>query len=674
MFCKRNHYSYSLASLFNNTTPPGEKRDHASSFTFLLDGFFILPSRREINTSTRNFLVSLVIALVWIVTSSLDLTQPTWIAIGYLLYFYAAVSVLRVATSDPGILPRHVSTLATISPHLVGAPISPYVDTPKLRLLVDGAIHECTFCGTCRIWRPPKAYHCSKCGFCINKHNHHCNVVGKCVGSGNVGAFLSFLISLSLTQMFSFGYCCVQVSSVVRRDLALSSWFFDTTQYVLLSVGLASVFVSIAYLTKLIWVFTRIQLGVSLLSKESSFQLEFSASASKFRQCMSLIRSTLSSRVIRVLILASGVFGLTALFAFYIRASVSRYSILKFGAPLIFFGLFMFLALTYALPQVFILASGVSYRARRSYHRQRTLPRKDTAALDAQILVIPFLTNDQSHTNSDELDSSTKSPPLQHQQEQESFSFFRLLRLVFGMEKNKGPFVSFRASIRDLWYLSSRIRDEIDDCDIALYRAGSDSSDSEEDGEKTHNPDNSTEQGINPVFCAEPSIAKQFPPSYYTNAASIMQMVFAVQTSSYSVGAHNSAYDAVFENNFFSNFDSNRTDLPNFTNNSALLDPLGLRGLLAIQTVSPDVPLRELIIYSLAVEEVIRSPPNSDRSHHCNASHEAADTSNSLVSGSMALLPKGIIGDLTFLPFPDRMQFIPDSCGPMGAYVGEQNQ
>ena len=63
----------------------------------------------------------------------------------------------------------------------------------QLRYPYDGIIYHRKACSTCLLPRPARSKHCSTCGHCCARFDHHCPWINNCVGAGNVRLFLAFL-------------------------------------------------------------------------------------------------------------------------------------------------------------------------------------------------------------------------------------------------------------------------------------------------------------------------------------------------------------------------------------------------------------------------------------------------------------------------------------------------
>ncbi|KAH7649641.1 binding protein [Cryptosporidium bovis] len=68
-------------------------------------------------------------------------------------------------------------------------------------------------CVTCRIERPFRAHHCSDCGYCVQRFDHHCVWIDSCVGYGNQRSFflfLSFLMASFIWYYYLLRHYCSQ--------------------------------------------------------------------------------------------------------------------------------------------------------------------------------------------------------------------------------------------------------------------------------------------------------------------------------------------------------------------------------------------------------------------------------------------------------------------------------
>ena len=58
------------------------------------------------------------------------------------------------------------------------------------------------FCRKCTAWKPERCHHCSVCGRCVLKMDHHCVWVANCVGAYNYKFFLLFLFYTFIATVF----------------------------------------------------------------------------------------------------------------------------------------------------------------------------------------------------------------------------------------------------------------------------------------------------------------------------------------------------------------------------------------------------------------------------------------------------------------------------------------
>lgn len=113
------------------------------------------------------------------------------------------------AYTDPGILPRGVNPASEIrmngSTDYGGEPVSLLYYHPNCPTILlgkeiskDGKKYFLKYCGTCQLFRPPRASHCSFCDNCVEEFDHHCPWLSNCIGRRNIRDFMVFLIFLTI--------------------------------------------------------------------------------------------------------------------------------------------------------------------------------------------------------------------------------------------------------------------------------------------------------------------------------------------------------------------------------------------------------------------------------------------------------------------------------------------
>jgi hypothetical protein len=83
-----------------------------------------------------------------------------------------------------------------------------------------------SYCQMCRIWRPPRCHHCSKCKRCVLQMDHHCPWVNNCIGYNNIRHFLrslTFLVSGCWYGVLMLHACFFDA---IRQQIMEHGWKF----------------------------------------------------------------------------------------------------------------------------------------------------------------------------------------------------------------------------------------------------------------------------------------------------------------------------------------------------------------------------------------------------------------------------------------------------------------
>ncbi|XP_029463273.1 palmitoyltransferase ZDHHC9 [Rhinatrema bivittatum] len=133
------------------------------------------------------------------------------------LFLFALATLLRTSFSDPGVIPRALPDEAAFIEMEIEAANGnvPQGQRPPPRIKnvqINNQIVKLKYCYTCKIFRPPRASHCSICDNCVERFDHHCPWVGNCVGKRNYRYFYLFILSLSLLTIYIFTFNIVYIS------------------------------------------------------------------------------------------------------------------------------------------------------------------------------------------------------------------------------------------------------------------------------------------------------------------------------------------------------------------------------------------------------------------------------------------------------------------------------
>ncbi|XP_043400191.1 palmitoyltransferase ZDHHC14 isoform X10 [Chelonia mydas] len=101
---------------------------------------------------------------------------PAIPAIGGILFFFVTGTLLRTSFSDPGVLPRATPDEAADLERQIGntediangSSSGGYRPPPRTKeVIINGQTVKLKYCFTCKIFRPPRASHCSLCDNCV---------------------------------------------------------------------------------------------------------------------------------------------------------------------------------------------------------------------------------------------------------------------------------------------------------------------------------------------------------------------------------------------------------------------------------------------------------------------------------------------------------------------------
>ncbi|XP_021749140.1 probable protein S-acyltransferase 3 isoform X1 [Chenopodium quinoa] len=156
---------------------------------------------------------------------------------GVILTFMDLLFLYMTSVRDPGIIPRNHRPIedegsGSSSRELVATGKSGILRIPRTKdVTINGYTVKVKFCDTCRLYRPPRASHCSICNNCVQRFDHHCPWVGQCIGLRNYRFFIFFISSSTFLCIYVFTFSLINL--LRRRKSLVHSMSRDVVSVIL---------------------------------------------------------------------------------------------------------------------------------------------------------------------------------------------------------------------------------------------------------------------------------------------------------------------------------------------------------------------------------------------------------------------------------------------------------
>lgn len=150
--------------------------------------------------------------------------NPVIPVIGGLLFIFIIGCLLQTTFIDPGIIPRATLPEALETDRLFQLENqnqenqngTGYTAPRYKEVEIKGRTFKLTYCQTCQMYRPPRASHCSRCNNCVDRFDHHCPMVGNCIGRRNYRYFYLFVTSTAIMCCYVLG---CNIATIVLRAM-----------------------------------------------------------------------------------------------------------------------------------------------------------------------------------------------------------------------------------------------------------------------------------------------------------------------------------------------------------------------------------------------------------------------------------------------------------------------
>jgi DHHC palmitoyltransferase len=167
--------------------------------------------------------------------------------LGLIPLLITIILLIRIQLIDEGICPKHI--LAFFD--LVGPELAPWLQyysshRPYIAIVsrkstsvaetisnTSAEFGKVQWCSSCFLFRSSSLnmHHCSDCGHCMYSFDHHCALLGKCIGGYNLSTFLIFLFSAFITSLYIFSTSIAVISINIlayhENELSTNYWMYN---------------------------------------------------------------------------------------------------------------------------------------------------------------------------------------------------------------------------------------------------------------------------------------------------------------------------------------------------------------------------------------------------------------------------------------------------------------
>lgn len=127
------------------------------------------------------------------------------VAVASVLALITLASMFACVLKNPGVIKKQLNLPSNAPPRGHVA----YIEVKGRRMILP-------YCAVCNIIRPPRSSHCRQCDNCVIGFDHHCGVIGACVGQGNFRYFFLFLSAATLLCMWAISWSIVFIVPTFR--------------------------------------------------------------------------------------------------------------------------------------------------------------------------------------------------------------------------------------------------------------------------------------------------------------------------------------------------------------------------------------------------------------------------------------------------------------------------